>query len=795
MAQDIPDVIPDSAFTPDAAPAVAGRAPAAATVPDVIPDHEFVSDDDKNDEIGENLKGAAEGAASALSFGLSTGLEKKILGVKDEDINRRRDTIGHTVGTGLALAAPLLTGNPIGALSLASDIGKGAEVASEALGAGKVLKGAVNEAAQMALFQGGDETSKMISNAEESVPNALAHVGFAALGGGLLGGGLGLAGKAISSGAEKLKLNDFVADFKEGIAHAVHNPDPVGGVTKELGDYYSATNSVANEVYGATGLKAQEIRKLAPEVAPKMFTQAQEILAKTEQVVKRLGDDPLAKNLVEEAQKYQAAITKPGASGAEIFEAGNDFKKQVGEWAKYNKDFHPLGERAFRNGAKDVASTLKEALEDSKIWGQAGERQASINKAFSEYLPALKDFRSRFMTKVGGDYTIDPGKINTYITGLGKARTEIKQEMLENFLKASEKYRTTIADTHANLGLSQPFESTPMVLSKRTLADLPAGAKLAQSLVEKGLGKIAGGAIGGAAGNAIGHPFIGAYLGEKTLGKYINSVLPSLIKPISESSASGAGMLAASRFGMAAMQGAKALGHASDAIFRPATSAAIAAMDSSSQDIERVKKWVDHASNNPEILTKLADSDVGHYLPGHQVGIAQKAAQVQNYLAAAKPQPFQHGMLGKTIEPSKAEEAMYDRTVGIAQQPLSLLSHIKSGTLTIRDMQDLKTMHPDMYQAMSQSVLKSLSDAASKEVVVPYKTRQALTLFLGHPVDPTLEQPSIAAAQMAHMSAPKQDAAQQPQGSAPKGSPKALGGLPEMYRTPGQSREQRRNQN
>lgn len=153
---------------------------------------------EKYGTLPQQLITAAEGAGEAASFGLSTGLETAA-GVKPEDIRARREENpgSHMVGQGAGLLASSLTGVGEAAalekagVATAKLVGLGAAEGAAA----KIGSGAVKSAVENAMFQGGDEVSKMIAqNPDQTVGTAAADIGLA----GLLGGGIGGSFASIS---------------------------------------------------------------------------------------------------------------------------------------------------------------------------------------------------------------------------------------------------------------------------------------------------------------------------------------------------------------------------------------------------------------------------------------------------------------------------------------------------------------------------------------------------------------------------------------------------------------------
>ena len=191
-----PSFIPDAEFTPDS------TAPTDTQAPAFIPDDQFKSDEDvresKYGTTGQQLKTGLEGAATAATFGLSTGLEKKLLDVQDEDINARRETnpgsygLGQVAGLAGSLAIPGL-----GEANVLAHAGEGAVALAGlrgATGLARIGSAALKGAVETALVSSGDEVSKMLSNdPNQTAQSAMTSIGLSSVLGGALGAGFGVA--------------------------------------------------------------------------------------------------------------------------------------------------------------------------------------------------------------------------------------------------------------------------------------------------------------------------------------------------------------------------------------------------------------------------------------------------------------------------------------------------------------------------------------------------------------------------------------------------------------------------
>lgn len=754
----------------------------------------------KYSTVPEQIKTGLEGAASAATLGASTGVERA-LGVNPEDIQGRRETNPgvHTIGqmgglVGSAFLAPEVSvskGLTATGEGTAAALGLGAEGAGLA---SRMAGGAVKAAVENALFQSGDEVSKLLSSdPHQSVESAMSEIGL----GGLIGAGIGAPLGAVSplwKAAKETHLGQFLEDFKGRFKARLENPNPAEALTEEVSNYHKSVTSMADEVYGANGLKSRAIAEHLPEMSAKISEQVEGLGSKLETAIKGLkeSEDPFAPRLEKSVSKWQSAVTDPNAKSAEIFDATQDLKQQLQEWGKYNKALAPLSEREFRDTAKGLAFELRTALEDSAVWGKSADVQKGINSAFKEYLPALKDFEKRFTSLVGNERVVDPGKINTYINQVGKPNAELKQEMLKNFIDASEKYKKVIGDTHANLGLESPFEHSALEHSRSSLEQVTPGAKLADALINKGLARLAGDTTGAVIGGAIGHTVgaggIGALIGEHALGPFLSSVLPSIVKPLLEKPVFGEAFKSAVDLGVSVAKGEAALSKAAKALFKSGQEVIPQASMASTKARDRLKDRLDDLKTDVASLMNTG-GQTGYYMPDHGSAMSTVAARSVNYLQSLKPNEEKTGPLDPPRQPSQVEISKYNRALDIAEQPLSAIQHIKDGTLTPDDVLTFKNLYPSLYVSMSQKLMTNMIDHVSKGGSVPYSARLSLSLFLGQPLDATMKPQSIMATQ------PQNGMPTNPQAappSKPEHSMTALNKMPAQYQTPGQAREAER---
>jgi hypothetical protein len=109
---------------------------------------------------------------------------------------------------------------------------------------------------------------------------------------------------------------------------------------------------------------------------------------------------------------------------------------------------------------------------------------------------------------------------------------------------------------------------------------------------------------------------------------------------------------------------------------------------------------------------------------------------------------------------------------------------VKQGTLQLSDLQDLKAMYPEGYNIMAQKLSNEIANATSNENMIPYHARLSVSLFLGQPLDSTMNPSAIVAAQPV----PKPPQEQGPVKGSGK-STKSLGKSNDQYKTANQAAE------
>lgn len=744
--------------------------------------------------MGQQLATGAEGVAQGvLSAPVSNYLENKIGGVPYEDIlgREKENPWWHGGGETAGLAGGMLTG--VGEGAVAAKLGEvGLEAASKLVPKALAEKApelvsrlgsiATKAAIENGFIGGMDEKGKSIAgDPDASVGNAIIYNG---LGGALIGGGLGAVSPLWKTASES-KLGQVLSDFKGRLQFHLDNPDQVAALTDELQQHYNKNTDLNDSTWGPKGLKAADIAKAMPEMHNGILEQSSKIAKDIRSTVKTLQEDgvPRANELSRLHENYVKAVMNPDATPGTIFDAQQNLKQNMQEWADYGKRADPA-DKPVTNAARKIAIDLRQSLEDTDVWGKAAERQQAINGAFSKFIKPLQFFEKRFTVDTPQGRQVDAGKVNTYLNQLGKPAAEIKQSMLKDYIDASDNFANTISKTHDNLGLDNPLPQTPLGLTRQTLGKLTPGAKLADYVVQKGAANVSGGLIGAGIGSILGHTVglgdFGGLIGEHALGPTISAILPNLIKPFMGAATDSGAFKSSADYIADSLKGNDILNKATKSIFKAGREVLPQSFVPTEKDRNKLDKYVTDVSADPQKGVPNTNG-MATYMPGHAQAVGVTAANTINYIKSQKPNTDKTSPLDQTPTASATAKSSYNRALNIAQQPLVVLEHLNNGTLIPQDVVAIQTMYPALYKKISDQLHENMITHLSKGEPIPYNTRIGLSMFLAQPLDSTMQPTSIQAAQPPPPTPPQQGG---------KSSTKNLSKVADMAKTPGQAKEQ-----
>lgn len=461
-----------------------------------------------------------------------------------------------------------------------------------------------------------------------------------------------------------------------------------------------------------------------------------------------------------------------------------------------------MAERAATNAAyKDFAKMSSELTDHLGVGGFKGA--GTLKNKLSEKVSA-EQLLNKFSFKGNADF----------IPFLQKNFPEVYEQVRQNELKRFLKPAVLMAKGEQPINISKlnqliekgmagQKEYVQSILPQGAIERIQAADKLASALpnlkssgtaghLTKLLKDIPRSAMAAVAMVTGHNPFMGGIIGEmaQLLGRDAPDALRlAHLKFLGSSEPiKSEGFKAMVDFFHNTYKGENVLAKATENVFKKGTQVLMASQMPNEADRTKLDKAVTKMTVNPGLYTQSQDSHLGHYLPQHQQAVTQTTASQLQYLQQLKPKPHILGPLDKPVPPQPVEIARYNRALDIAQSPHIVLQHVKDGTLQISDIKDLHSMYPGLYQQMSTKLSNQMTSQHADEEPIPYKTKMGISLFLGTPVDASMQPQAMMASFLSHKQPQGTQNGEQPQQPHVK-SMKSLGKSNASYQTPVQAAE------
>lgn len=559
-------------------------------------------------------------------------------------------------------------------------------------------------------------------------------------------------------------LSDAVFKGARHLAEAVtDNPeiqDLIAPKIKDVAERAESTPAKVGEATGVIGgmLTGQGIPGLISKGAKAVVPEATGLLAKAGSAILRGAAEGMALQAGDEVSKAMLGQGDPedavSSALARIGGAG-----LVGGFA--GGVFHGIGKAAEKGLG---------ALENAKIGQKAENMLAGMAlgaKAREAGVPheGVEEFAEKYYKDFGADEMFKYGQfrdgVNLYYKGLNKV---------------------------VNTTSRAAVDATAGVVADKMLgpaAIIPVGLvtdKIVAPLIEKILQK----------------PLIRA-------NKY---VMPSVMYALEKGQTSGLFNLLSHTNQMA--KGVKAINSGVESVFLGGAQQGLNNI-ATDQDIKAIKEYMDNGGLNQELQDSLQNNtesqeqfaeggkvpkpkdsgSIANLYPEQAMIMSSAKGRMSDYLNSLKPQKNPLKLAYDRPMNQKDQEKIYDEAVKVAAAPLSVLDHIKQGTLQTRHINHLNSMYPELSnhlkKKLTSRMLKSQLDGERPKG----RTEQALALFLGAPLTTYQTPQGIMAAQSTFQTAqaPQQQEAQNKtkKGTAP------LSKMAKIYETSEQSRTARSN--
>lgn len=184
------------------------------------------------------------------------------------------------------------------------------------------------------------------------------------------------------------------------------------------------------------------------------------------------------------------------------------------------------------------------------------------------------------------------------------------------------------------------------------------------------------------------------------------------------------------------------------------------------------------------------DDHIAQNFPDQNLMLQAARGRISQYLNSQKPQKNAPKLAYDRDADDRQAKKAYNKALDIAVDPLSIMNHIKKGTITTEHMQHFNGMYPELGEHLRQKVTERVTHDQVDGKKPPYAVRQGLSLFLGTPLSGELTPQAIQAAQGVFASA-KQAQQQQPAPPKQKKGTAMLSKSSQAFLSDDQARERR----
>ena len=596
----------------------------------------------------------------------------------------------------------------------------------------------------------------------------------------------------VVSGADKKTIREFTSLGPAGKAlreKVTKAPQLIDDTVRRgraiLDEGATATREVLDESVGAYKVANVKAKTAGKDLVPALedavervrFIQAQadEMLTDAATWGERAG----VKQISDAAQTLRGRmddIAKKGGpdATAELFVELDNFKRIVGKRSKAGR---------FAVDSKDSSAIarirgwyedqLRPHLELEELYGGAATMQRETNAAWTEYLGAQDFHRKSFLTKIDKDgfnpiYTHDPAKLQGFVTNLGTASNEAREEALEKYIKAQRR----IADAmEANMDLSDAgrlaakgaregadrLESF-LRKAREDVADVNRYREMEQ-IARESASAFGGAMIGGGLAAAVGPEAlaVGALFGGMARPDKVVRSLAAMERIAGNATAK---VRSASK----AIVG-RAKGYAPQARTAVRAARPVAAAEVYQRTVKRLME--SGSSQAPQGDLVDVSGEVSEML-------TQRRQLAIGFLRSKLPRGLPGGAFGHlqkpTIHPLDAE--VFARYVDAVERPRSVIDDLRDGVATPEAIEAIRTVYPELYGQLRAQVQEALLELSAAP---PYASQVELALLFGIAADPSLE-PAFIARMQSVSQEPEEAPAQGPSRPAPPSKAPDLSG-------------------
>lgn len=179
---------------------------------------------------------------------------------------------------------------------------------------------------------------------------------------------------------------------------------------------------------------------------------------------------------------------------------------------------------------------------------------------------------------------------------------------------------------------------------------------------------------------------------------------------------------------------------------------------------------------------------IADHLPEQSLLLNQAKGRISNYLTSLRPQENMPKLAFDEPMENKAQKKSYEKALDIANNPLSILNHVKDGSLTPEHIQHFNAMYPELTGHLQSKITERITEQQLDKKKPPYAVRQGLSLLLGTPLSSEVKPQNIMAAQSVFAQQNMAKQMQQQEEQKPNKKTSTLSKVSSQYMTGNQAR-------
>lgn len=180
---------------------------------------------------------------------------------------------------------------------------------------------------------------------------------------------------------------------------------------------------------------------------------------------------------------------------------------------------------------------------------------------------------------------------------------------------------------------------------------------------------------------------------------------------------------------------------------------------SDNRKVKDVFARINELEQDPEkMMNHLVEKTAALYghAPMITQGLQTSAVRATSFLASKLPpmlpqSPFTH----ETYEPSKSELSNFERYYNLVEDPMLAMDHVRNNSVTPETVETLSTVYPKLYDQMKVAIMDQVAKQVGKKQIIPYQTKQSISMFVGEPLDQSMTPQVVMANQQAYISNPQ----------------------------------------